>query len=175
MKLLLAARANLLHQERALGAVNIVRVTVVLDGGMATGRAPLAIEAAVRGQGATGLRWLEDRPSAVAADLFEDSFRTSGAGSAMANLLTEVAAAFELPAAGPDADMLCLNRRELPRDPVLPLCCLSLCRLFLASAAALKALVSPTAQVDLADSQAQRMLHVSLVTYRSRGRATAPA
>jgi hypothetical protein len=47
VKLLLAACANLLDQERAFGAVNLVGVTVVLDGRMATGRAPLAIESAL--------------------------------------------------------------------------------------------------------------------------------
>lgn len=90
-----AAGASLEGEIGALGAVQVVGMAVVGDGGMAAAWPLLTLEATLWRAGAARLRRLEDGPAASAADVLEECLGTAVARTSMAELLTVVVAALE--------------------------------------------------------------------------------
>lgn len=121
VQLLFPTRTPLVHQEWALGAGNVIRVTVMTNGGMTTAGSSLAVKAALGWASATWLWWLQNRPATVAANLMEYGLRTASAGSSVAHLLTVVTTTFQWPSTRLDADVLRFDRHGLFRRSVLPL------------------------------------------------------
>lgn len=137
----------------------------VVHGWVAACRAASAGEAALRGAGAAWLGRVEDCSAAVAADVFEYGFGTAGAGAAVAEVLAAMEAAFEWAVAVLDADVLCFDGGCVGRgDPVLAHTSETLDRLLFTGTAVLAAVVPATTELCLAEAEAQRDLHVALVT-----------
>jgi hypothetical protein len=166
LKLFLATGTPLLHQERTLGACHVIRVTVMVNGGMAANGPSLTAEATLGRPRTARLRWLKYGSTAVAADFMKDCLWTAAAWASMAHLLAIMATALERSSTGPDADMLRLDGVDITSGPVLPSCCLPLRGLSLPLAAVFATLVAATAQVGLASSHAQGVLNIPLMTYR---------
>ena len=121
VQLLFPTRTPFVYQEWALGAGNVIRVAVMTNCGMTTAGSSLAVEAALGWASATWLRWLQNRPATIAADLMEYGLRTASAGSTVAHLLAVVTTTFQWPSTCLDADVLRFDGDGLFSRPVLPL------------------------------------------------------
>lgn len=166
MQLLLAASTPLVHQERALGARDVVHMTVVLNRWVSAGRSSGAVEPALGGVRPARLRRLEHRPATVAADLVEDGLGATCTRSAVAHLLAVMAAAFQRPPARADADVFGFDDGVTRLSVLPPAGGLPLCSLLLPWAATFATFVTAAAQIRLACPHAPRLLDVSLMTNR---------
>lgn len=129
----------------------------MLDGRVTASRPSCTAEAALGRPRPAGLRWLENSPAAVAANLFKDGLDTARAGSPVADLLTLVVSALQRPPAWADANVFGF---EIVGDggglrSVLPPGGQPVDGLLFARAAVGAALMSSAVQLDLADPRAQ--------------------
>jgi hypothetical protein len=104
--LVFATSTDLLGQVGAWRAVDIVRVTLVVDKRMSTCRWSSTLGCAVGLASSTGLRRLQNSPAATTSDFVPDCFRTSGTSSAVTELLAEVSPALQRSATDLKANML---------------------------------------------------------------------
>ena len=112
----LAAHACLLHEVWALGAGLPIAVALVVDSGVATCGAPIALVWARRWLRATWERWVKYSPAAIAGDLVEDGFPASTACSTVTKFLTSMLRipTFQISPTDSRADMLCLKIFRCP-------------------------------------------------------------
>lgn len=146
---LLATDARLVGQEGALGALDVVRVTVVIDARMSACRDFGALKPTLGRPCAARLGRLQNRLAAAAANLLKNGLGAACAEAAVAHLLTVVLPALEELPTGPDANVLGLELRHGTLLP--PLGRLPLRSLLLSRAAVFSALVASAVQVCLAD------------------------
>lgn len=170
---LLAADTVLLHEKRALGTSDVIRMTIVLDRGVATRRCSPAVEAALRGSSSAWLGGLKNGPATCAADLLEDGFKAAWAWSSVTDLGTLVSAALQGPSADAKADVFRFHFIGGLLLSVLSLRGLSFHGLLLSGAAVLAALVAAAVELGLTNPHAHGLGDVALVTHgRARGSAT---
>lgn len=167
---LLTANTRLLHQERALGTRDVLRVTLMLDARMPTPSRFPTLEAALGRPHATRLRWLKDGTATRTADLIENGFWAGATGAPVTQLLASVFAALELTTANLKADVL--GFKVVVGASLLPP---SLGGLLLTRTAMLAAFVAATVELGLAGAKAHGGFGHSLVTDPSCSRPATSA
>lgn len=102
----LATSTNLLGQIRTWRAIDIVRMTLVVDKRMSTHRWSSALGCAIRLPSSTGLRRLQNSLTAATSDFVPYCLGTSRTSSTVAELLTEMTSTLQRSATYLKTDVL---------------------------------------------------------------------